>query len=301
MPGPEELFVRRQQFGVECRMPGQVESSRKGFDMSRKLLVTSFLVLMIASTAATSQIASPPRWGRQETITVQKRTEPSGNAVTAIIVKSWGNNPVWADLNTNWSTYGTIPVSIDYTTLIDGDFTYTDLVDSNADVVILSDPAGGLQQYSSAEVTALAKYIKAGHVIVGTFLTFQYQKENIDNRALAPIFGLSSSLTYTYFPLSNEFTKVADACLFSKIPGPLAKSNGYPNSQVPSSGTWMGSLGAAMAGAESDSYVGVITGYRKKSATAIYISSMPEFQTTGGDDEQFLYNAITCYVAKTVK
>jgi len=266
--------------------------------MSTKMLVTSFLMLMIASTAAIAQDTSPPRSGREETPAVQQRTEPSANTVAAIIVKSWGSNPVWGDLNVNWSTYGTIPVFIDYTTLINSDFTYADLVNSNADVVILSDPAGGNQQYSSAEVAALVKYIKAGHVIVGTFMTFQHPDQGIDNRALAPIFGLSSSLSYTFVGISNEFTKVANACLFNKIPGPSVMSNGYPNSQVPSSGSWMGNLGAAIAGAESDSYVGVLSGYHKKSATAIYISSMPEYQTLGGDDEQFLYNAITCYAAK---
>lgn len=254
-------------------------------------------MLMIVSAAATAQDASPPRSGQEQTPAVQPKTEPAANAVMAIIVKSWGNNPVWADLNANWSTYGTLPISIDYTTLISSDFTYTDLVNSNADVVILSDPAGGLQQYSSAEVAALAQYVKAGHSILGTYLTFD-SGNGVDNRALAPIFGLSSTLSYTFVGISNEFTKVANACLFNKIPGPVAKSNGYPYSQVPSSGSWMGNLGVASARAESDSYAGVVSGYHKGSATAIYISSMPEYQTIGGNDEQFLYNAITCYVAK---
>lgn len=266
--------------------------------MSRRMSATCFLILMIASTSATAQNAIPPRSGREDAPAIQQRTQPSTNTVTGIIVKSWGNNPVWADLNANWSTYGTIPVSIDYTTLISSDFTYTDLVNSNADVIILSDPAGGLQQYSPAEVAAIVKYVKAGHSILATYVTFQYPIENIDNRALAPIFGLSSSLSYDYIGISNEFTKVANGCLFNKIPGPIGKSNGYPSSQVPSSGSWMGNLGAAVAGAESDSYVGVISGYRKNGITAIYVSNMPEFQTIGGEDEQFLYNAITCYVAK---
>ena len=266
--------------------------------MSARMLVAGFWILMIASTVLTAQNTMPPSTGREEIPAVQQKTEPSANTVTAILVKSWGNNPVWGDLNANWSTYGTIPVSIDYTTLIQSDFTYTDLVNSNADVIILSDPAGGLEQYSSAEVAAIAKYIKSGHSILATFITFQYQGENIDNRALAPIFGLSSGLTYNYVGISNEFTKVANGCLFNKIPGPLGKSNGYPNSQVPSNGTWMGNLGAATAGAESDGYLGVVSGYRKAGATAIYISSMPEYNTIGGEDEQFLYNAITCYVVK---
>lgn len=265
--------------------------------MTKKLLVTSFLMLVIASTAAVAQEASPPRVGLAQAPVVQPRTEPSVNTVTAIIVKSWGDNPVWADLNANWSTYGTIPVSIDYTSLIDSDFTYQDLVNANADVVILSDPAGGEKQYSSTEVAALAKYVKAGHVILGTYATFEYTPQNIDNRALAPIFGLSSTLTYNETSISGEFTQLAKACLFNKIPSSW-QSNGFNYSQVPESGSWTGNLGRARAGADSDNYVGVITGYHKISATAIYISNMPEYQNVGGNDEQLLYNALSCYAPK---
>jgi hypothetical protein len=269
--------------------------------MSRTLLITSLFTLMIASAAATyaQKTASPPRSAREETPAVQQKTELPASTVTAVIVKSWGNNPVWADLDANWSNYGTTPVSIDYTTLISGDFTYTDLVNSGADVVILSDPAGGLQQYSSAEVAALAKYAKGGHSLLGTYLTFEYDNsegETYDNRALAPLWGLSSTLTYDYVSISNQFTKVVSkACLFNKISGSTWMSNGYPYSQVPSSGTWSGNLDTAKAAADSDDYVGVITGHRAKAYTAIYVSNMPEYQTTGGDDEQLLYNAITCY------
>jgi len=259
--------------------------------MSKELLVASLLLLMTASTAASAQDTTPPRSVREEVHAVQLRTEPAANTVTAIIVKSWGDNPVWDDLNANWAIYGTIPVSIDHTTLINGDFTYADLVNSNADVIILSDPAGGNQTYSSDEVAAIRKYVEAGHSILGTYVTFQLG--NTDNRALAPIFGFSPTLTYNYVAISNQFIKVVGACLFRNISDGFSK--GYPFSQVPSSGVWTGNLGMAKAGAESDSYVGVVTGFHRKNGTAIYISNMPEYQTIGGDDEQFLYNAITCY------
>ena len=262
--------------------------------MLKNLLLTSLKMLTIVSTIATAQVASPPRSASEGTKAVQPWIEPPAGTVTAILVKSWGDNPVWADLNANWSTYGTVPVSIDYTTLIGSDFTYQDLVNSNANVIILSDPAGGLQQYSSTEVAALAQYVKAGHVILGTYLTFQYQAQNIDNRALAPIFGLSSSMAYDFVGISNQFTRVGSACLFNKIRKSW-QSLGYPNSQVPTAGSWLGNLGKERAGAESDNYVGVIGGIRGGTAAAIYISNMPEFSTIGGNDEQLLYNAITCY------
>src|SRR5205807_1273582 len=122
--------------------------------------------------------------------------------------------------------------------------------------VILSDPAGGVRQYSSSEVQALGKYVKAGHPIVGTFVTFQW--DTIDNRALAPLFGLSSSLTYNTAIISNEFMKVHQPCLFHNITGTSWQSLGYNYSQGPASGTWTGNLSFAGAVAESDNYTGIV-------------------------------------------
>jgi len=261
--------------------------------MSKKL-VSLMALAMVFTALAYAEDASPPRasWQQAPSAT-QQRAEPAANTVTAIIVKSWGDNPVWADLNENWSKYGKIPVSIDYTTLIDSDFTYQDLVNSGADVVIMSDPAGGLQQYSSTEFAAIAKYAKNGHSMLATYATFQYN--STDNRGLAPVFGLSSTLDYTTTEISNVFDRVKKACLLNKIPSSWT-SNGFNYSQVPSSGSWTGNLDKAKAVADSDNYVGVITLHPTKTYTGVYVSNMPEYDTTGGDDEQLLYNAITCYV-----
>src|SRR5690348_4890478 len=99
--------------------------------MSTKVLITGFMMLTFAHTLATAQNANPPRSAREESPAVLQKIKAPANAVTAILVKSWGQNPVWNDLNANWSTYGTIPVSIDQTTLLNSDFTYTDLVNTN--------------------------------------------------------------------------------------------------------------------------------------------------------------------------
>ncbi len=264
--------------------------------MSKTLLVASLLTLMVVSSAAAygQGVPSPPRREGEQAPVVQQKTEHPAGTVTAIIVKSWGNNPVWADLNTNWANYGSVPVSIDYTTLISSDFTYQDLVNANADVIILSDPAGGLQQYSTAEIDAVSRYVKDGHSIVGTYLTFEWSSTN--DTGLAPIFGFSSTLSYEALSISNEFTKlIPKLCLFNNISGKTWQSEGYADSQVPSSGTWTGNLGTAKAAADSDTYVGVVAGHKGKAYTSIYISNMPEYEVTGGPDEQLLYNAITCY------
>lgn len=265
--------------------------------MPNKLSVTALPTLVIALTAMAfaqnpipSLSAAPPA-----TLAANHTMNAPARTVTAIIVKSWGDNPVWADLNANWSTYGKIAVSIDHTSLINSDFTYRDLVNSKANMIILSDVAGGVKQYSSAEFAAIAKYAKKGHSVLGTYAMFQ--SGATDDRGLAPVFGLSSTLTYSFTGISNNFKKDGKACLLNKIPSSWL-SNGYNQSQMPSSGSWTGNLGKAKAVADSDTFVGVISLYRTKTYTGIYVSNMPEYQTTGGDDEQLLYNAITCYVKK---
>jgi hypothetical protein len=146
--------------------------------------------------------------------------------------------------------------------------------------------------YSSAEAAAVAKYAKKGHNVIGTYLVFQYS--STDNRALAPIFGLDPTLTYSDTGISNQFTEVKQhQCLFKRISGSGWQSDGYPYSQIPSSGNWTGNLDKAKAVAESDSYVGVISTYKTKKYTGIFISNFPEYDG-GTDDEQLLYNASTC-------
>ena len=266
--------------------------------MRNKLPVAVLLTLVIVLAApGYAQDATPPFSASLQSISAVSPTVQSpAKTVKAIVVKSWGDNPVWADLTTNWSTYGKMPVSIDHTTLISNDFTYQDLVNSKANVIILSDVAGGNQVYSAAELAAIAKYAKKGHSVLGTYATFE--NGGTDDRGLAPVFGLSSTLTYSFTGISNTFKKDAKACLLAKIKGSSWQSNGYPESQMPSTGSWTGNLGKAKAIADSDTFVGVITVHTTKTYTGVYVSNMPEYQNVGGDDEQLLYNAITCYVKK---
>lgn len=216
----------------------------------------------------------------------------SAKTINALLLKSWGTTSVWEDLKTNWSKYGKIPITVDDTTYIDSDFTYQDLVESKANVLVISNPSGNFQQYSAAEIAAVAKYAKKGHAVIGTYLVFQYS--TTDNRGLAPVFGMSSSLTYNVVGLDNVFDKVKQhPCLFKGITGSSWTSTGFNESQVAGS-TWTGNLGKAVAQAESDSYLGVITLHKTKTYTGIYISNFPEY-FGGPDDEQLLYNAVVCY------
>jgi len=202
-----------------------------------------------------AQEALPPSPLNPAINVVQSDSNPApAKTINVLLLKSWGTTSVWEDLKTNWSKYGKIPITIDDTTYINSDFTYQNLVQSKANVLVISNPSGNFKQYSSAEIAAVIKYQKKGHPVIGTYLVFQYS--TTDNRALAPVFGMSSSLTYNVVSLDNVFDKVKQPpCLFKGITGSSWTSQGYSQSQVPGS-TWTGNLGKAVAQAESDSYPG---------------------------------------------
>jgi hypothetical protein len=227
----------------------------------------------------------------------QSAAAARGATVKAVVVKSWSGcgsgGVIWDDLNANWSQYGSVPISIDYgdTQLCSGPITYDALVASGADVVIISDAAGGGQLYAQSEIDAVQRYAAAGHNVIATYVTFFF---GTDNRGLAPMFGIKKSTTY----LANEqgVTPNYDlrwpgSPLFRDLPDPY-ESAGYPFSQVPSDGAWSTNeiQFGQLAGKTSDSRAIVLVRTVGDSAR-IYISSMPEYGG-GTQDKQFFYNAI---------
>jgi hypothetical protein len=267
------------------------------FDMRKGLAFTvCFALGILFALQLSAQEASPPK-GAEPSLANNSATTDVGPAksVNVVLLKSWGVTSVWEDLKTHWQNFGTRPVTIDDSTFISSDFTYQDLVKSKANVIVISDPAGGIQQYSPAEIAAVAKYAKKGHPVVGTFAVFQWS--TIDNRGLAPVFGLCSKREYntTAVGISNQFIKTKrNQCLLKRIPAQSWQSNGYPFTQVPLTGSWKGHLGKATAVAESDKFAGVISVYTAATYTGVYVSNYPEYNG-GTDDEQLLYNAVTCY------
>ena len=128
------------------------------------------------------------------TVSAADSRNPAIETIHAVVVKSWGacgsGATLWESLNANWSSYGSTSIEIDYSNpdLCNGPITHAALAASGADVVIISDPAGGIQQYSDLEISALSDYAREGHNVIGTFLVFQWY--DVDNRGLAPLFGL---------------------------------------------------------------------------------------------------------------
>ncbi|HSQ18658.1 MAG TPA: hypothetical protein VLM83_13230 [Anaerolineales bacterium] len=219
------------------------------------------------------------------------------DVIDAVVVRSYdgcsSSGVIWDSLNATWSSYGSVPVHIRYATpgLCSGTITYEGLVASQADVLILSDPAGGILQYSPSEISAIQQYASEGHNLIGTYLLLQYS--TTDNRGLAPLFGLQSGVAYTAAEdiLPTYTFLEAGNPLFKHLAAPYA-SSGYNWSQVPTSGTWSAAAlnGARLVGINGDQTAAILA-YDAPAYRAVYITSMPEY-LGGAADEQFFYNAI---------
>jgi hypothetical protein len=205
-----------------------------------------------------------------------------------------------ASLNASWPSYGTKPLSIDETTFCNPSVavTYAALVANNADVLVLSDPAGAPYQFSPGEVSAIKQYAQAGHNVVATYLTLFWDNPDsglaVDNIALAPILGLRvARYTGGDVEITPTYTiRNADNPLFRNLANPYV-SSGYDFSQHPSLGTWTkGALNGARIVSVNGDRTAAILNYRACTYRAVYITNMPEYFGSSSD-QQFLYNALT--------
>ena len=268
--------------------------------MRTKTVVQALIVLIAMTGIAIADDRSPASPSDiSKTITPNHSAVPQiDGVIKAVVVKSWSGcssgSVVWDDLNANWASYGSTPIFIDYSYpgLCDGPITYAGLVASGANVVLISDPSGGGQQYSIDEINAIRQYAADGHNVIGTYLLLQYSP--VDNRGLADIFGLRSDLNYNTVeePFVNVYNILEPTNpLFKNIAGTY-DSQGYPNTQIPVDLSWNASdLNGARYVARGTDNKAVITIYDTPNYSAVYITSMPEFNG-GTEDKQFLYNAI---------
>jgi hypothetical protein len=244
-------------------------------------------------------VANPPlNAGGQSVVAAAVPTDGSG--LKATLVHPWGGcSPAsgWATLAATWSSYGTVPLTIDATSFCGTTpITYQALVANGAHTIVLSDPAGGNYQFTSDEIAALNQYAAAGHNVVGTYLTFEWSGGSIDNSGLGSLFGVTNTSwtggnqgvvpTYTLNPSYGR--------LFRSIASPYV-SAGYAYAQTPTTGTW--TAGDVLNGPVAYQGINsagsaVITSFWTCTYRTAYIANMPEY---GGNssDQQLLYNALT--------
>ncbi|MFX0097967.1 MAG: hypothetical protein ACFFCS_00180, partial [Candidatus Hodarchaeota archaeon] len=134
-------------------------------------------------------------------------------------------------LNASWALFGDYEVIIDYTTLNIPTITYTDLVNSGADVIAIPDAYGTLYDYTVAEANAIMQYIQTGKGVVSSGLTFY---NSPDNNVMAPLFGLSTAMSAGYVSATNTVDVdplslgYASTYLFHNFSGsPIQSHSGY--------------------------------------------------------------------------
>jgi hypothetical protein len=222
-----------------------------------------------------------------------------GAGVKVATIRSWGEPSyldlkVLSELNSNWASYGSTPVTIDTSLHTVSSFTYDDLVATGADVLWLSNPGGSAKQFSESEQDAISQYLQQCHSILGTFMVFQGIND-VDNRALAPLFGLKSDINYeshTGAHDSSTFNILSQSGLFNGISNPYV-SSGNPYGFYPSDdGSWdSADLDGAQFLAKTSDNRGVITWYDAGPYRAVYVSEMIEYNIQPSrTDAQFLYN-----------
>ncbi len=227
----------------------------------------------------------------------------ASNTIKACVLDGFGtysSNAIntWNHLNSSYSSYGSTPVLIDYTTLDKDNITYNDLVNSGADVLIISDnwgywTDGGLSFYlSTSECQAVAQYVNEGHGLLMTAGTLGNDADNPEVQPqvthLASLVGLSSAGTYKW-----GYGVVADP-MYSVILGSKLLTNlsdpymtAYDYTAVPSSNNWNGMITDGEVHAIStDNQTTIIA-----KSNRVYCSTLAETETNSAD-RQFIYNAI---------
>ncbi|MFQ5869183.1 MAG: T9SS type A sorting domain-containing protein [Candidatus Zixiibacteriota bacterium] len=274
-----------------------------------KISILSFLIVLVCFKALPSLgfdlPLSPPipeeKPGDADFTHNGNQEVPPQDTIVAALVKSWAkawgywDYLVWEDLNQNWSQYGATPIFIDTTLLNKESLSHQDLTDIGADVLIISGPSGAWKRFSQEEIEAVRDYAEGGHNVLGTYtvLFYAYGDTTVDNRGLASIFGLDSTLAYSLRDFDRRYHFNQGEYVFEGMESPY-RSEGYNLSQQPDKGFWTGAdlRGARVAAATLDDTLGIVTFYPAGSYAAFYISSMPEYE--GGEtDKQFLYNAIS--------
>jgi parallel beta-helix repeat protein len=192
---------------------------------------------------------------------------------------NYPSSACWEYLNQNWQEFGTSRVIIDYTSLTMQTITLEDLMNSNADVLIM-----GYDCYlSDAELSAVMTYVQLGHGFVATSTAFLYATEEFSE-----FFGITHS-GFEYMGSAYEFDILEpEHPLFTDI----TYLSPYPSSYYPYSG-W---TDAALDGA---TYVAVAQTYWGDNIQAIivyqgmvYCSNRVEYGTSYSQVTQFVYNAI---------
>ncbi|MHA2163956.1 MAG: CARDB domain-containing protein, partial [Candidatus Thorarchaeota archaeon] len=242
--------------------------------------------------------------------------------VQVYVVDSWGTDfaheAPWDFLNAFWDLFGSVRIEINYTHFNRERITYQDLVDSFADVLLISssrsgnmtNPVGWGYRFSYKELQAIERYTKEGHGLIATGLTFDTELLPEHGQVLGLVFGLKSMNLYCPKHEIHDMSVLRpweNHPLFNNIPDNYSMSNGTTLSPClvitdwPTMGTdWYFPLNWTANRLDGGEYKAM--SYPTDNATviandpgahkAVYITNFAE-KNSSWTDMQLLYNAMT--------
>lgn len=236
--------------------------------------------------------------------------------VQVYILDSWGTDHAqeapWDYLNANWTDHGSMPIYIDYVRFNKEKIRYEELVDSYADVLVVShprsfdcttpeeaDPVSLGYYFTDDEMNAITRYTQEGHGIIATAMTFDSNMLPGHGFFLGPLFGMDPGNVYTCTVGINDLHVVNPSenhPLFYNIPDNYDTANGKtttPGFYMSGPENWTAvhlTDGKYKALSNPPVYAAVIA-HETGVHNAVYITSFAELNSNM-NDKQLLYNAM---------
>ena len=219
------------------------------------------------------------------------KVEATGTIRVAFL-PSWGSSTspslIYRDLMSNWFLYGSHRLEfVDVTSPV----TYGKLADTEADVALTCDPAGGSIQFAQSEAEAIQKFLEQD--AAGIFVSYLLVGGTDNNSMLAPLVGVDGS---TLDPNSVAQNNTYDLYqpnhpVFVNMTDPW-NSGGYGVSQNLTVPSWHdATLDGAQIIAETTDSKAAIIAYQNPLWKGIWATSMVDYH--GNEmDKQFVYNSI---------
>ena len=231
--------------------------------------------------------------------------------VLVYVLDSWGTDfgaqAPWDNLTLDWDLYGGTPVYVDYQRFNKESITYQELVDSYADVLVISssrsgnwnNPIGAGYYFSDREIDDIIRYVQEGHGIISTGITFDSDKMPNHGFRLGPLFGMDPSNLYIYTDGINDLrilNPTENHPLFNKIADTYMTANGRtltPGLNLTQAENW---TAAHLAGGEYKAMSvqtgnGAVIAYEPGAYKAVYFTNFVE-KSSNTNDKQLLYNAM---------
>jgi len=236
--------------------------------------------------------------------------------VQIYVLDSWGTDHAhetpWDYLNANWANHGNISIYIDYVRFNKENIRYQELVDSYADVLVVShprsadctrpaeaDPVSLGYYFTDDEMNAIMRYTQEGHGIIATAMTFDSNKLPGHSFFLGPLFGMDPGNVYTCTVGINDLYVVNPSenhPLFQNIPDNYNTMDGKttaPGFYMSGPENWTPAhlAGGVYKALSNPPVYAAVIAHETGVHNAVYITSFIELNSNM-NDRQLLYNAM---------